>query len=121
MSVSVQKRAAANLASIATRIPVVRVAMGLDCRCGHWCPRSNDLADHQTTGIAEDGLLAGQVGHRDAVREVLAVVLRGGADGSPSAVADDLADAQMNYLAACGYRIVGDSAGGRDSNGGRND
>ena len=116
MSVSVQKRAAANLASIATRIPVVRVAMGLACRCGHWCPSSNDLADHQTTGIAEDGLLAGQVGHRDAVREVLAVVLRGGADGSPSAVADDLADAQLNYLAACGYRIVHE----QEITGGRN-
>jgi len=99
MSVSVQKRAATNLASIATRIPMVRVAMGLTCRCGNWCPSINDPA---------------------AVREVLAVVLRSGADGSSSAVADDLADAQLNYLAVCGYRIVGDSAGGRDSNGGRN-
>jgi len=121
MSVSVQKRAAANFASIATHIPVVRVAMGLACRCGHWYPSSNDLTGQQPVFGDPGGLVVGQVGHRDAVREVLAVVLRGGADGSPSAVADDLADAQMNYLAACGYRIVGDSAGGRDSNGGRND
>ena len=101
-----QKRAAANLASIATRIPVVRVAMGLACRCGHWCPSINDLAGHQTTGIAEGGLQAGQVGHRDAVREVLAAVARGGASGLPSDVADNLADAQLNYLTACGYLIV---------------
>jgi len=120
MSVSVQKRAAANLTSIATRIPGVRVTTGLACRCGNWCPSINDPTGNRNTGLAEDGLLAGQVGHRDAVREVLAVVLRGGADGSPSAVADNLAGAQLNYLAACGYRIVGDSAGERDSNGGRN-
>jgi len=47
---------------------------------------------------------------------VLAVVLRGGADGSPSAVADNLADAQLNYLAAYGYRIVHE----REITGGRN-
>ena len=47
---------------------------------------------------------------------VLAVVLRGGADGSPSAVADNLAGAQLNYLAACGYRIVHE----REITGGRN-
>jgi len=116
MSVSVQKRAAANLASIATRITGMRVAMGLACRCGHWCPSINDLADHQTTMLAEAGLVVGQVGHRDAVREVLAVVLRGGADGLPSAVADDLADAQLNYLAACGYRIAHE----QEITGGRN-
>ena len=120
MSVSVQKRAAADLASIATRIPVVRVAMGLACRFGHWCPSSNDLAVHQATRLAEAGLVVGHPEPRDAVREVLAVVLRGGADGSPSAVADNLAGAQLNYLAACGYRIVGDSAGEQDFNGGRN-
>jgi len=116
MSVSVQKRAAANLASIVTRIPVVRVAMGLACRCGHWCPSSNDLADHQTAMLNEAGLVVGHPEPRDAVREVLAVVLRGGADGSPSAVADDLADAQLNYLAACGYRIVHE----QEITGGRN-
>ncbi len=118
MSVSVQKRAATNLASIATRTPVVRVAMGLACRCGNWCPSINDLTGNRSTGIAEDGLLAGQVGHRDAVREVLAVVLRGGADGLPSAMADDLADAQLGHLAVCGYHIVGDSASGREITGG---
>jgi len=106
MSVSVQKRAAANLTSIATRIPGVRVTMGLACRCGNWCPSINDPTGNRNTGLAEDGLLA--------------VVLRGGADGLPSAEADDLADAQLGYLAACGYRIVGDSAGEQDFNGGRN-
>jgi len=116
MSVSVQKRAATNFASIATRIPVVRVAMGLACRCGHWCPSSNDLADHRSTGIAEDGLRVGHLEPRDAVREVLAVVLRGGADGVPSAVAHDLANAQLNYLAVCGYRIVHE----QEITGGRN-
>ncbi len=120
MSVGVQKRAATNLASIATRIPVVRVTMGLAWRCGNWCPSINDLTGHRSTELAEDELPAGQGEPRDAVREVLAVVLRGGADGLPSAEADDLADAQLGYLAACGYRIVGDSAGEQDSNGGRN-
>ncbi len=120
MSVSVQKRAAANLASIATRIPGVRVTMGLACRCGNWCPSINDLTGNRSTVLAEAGLVGGDPEPRDAVREVLAVVLRGGADGLPSAEADDLADAQLGYLAACGYRIVGDSAGEQDSNGGRN-
>ncbi len=119
MSESVAQQTAAVLAEHC-RASWMHVMVGWTCRCGHWCPNSNDLADHQTTGIAEDGLLAGQVEHRDAVREVLAVVLRGGADGLPSAVADDLADAQLNYLAACGYRIVGDSADGQEITGGRN-
>ena len=120
MSVSVQKRTATNLASIATRIPGVRVTMELACRCGNWCPGVNDLTGNRSTELAEDELPAGQVESRDAVREVLAVVLRGGADGLPSAEADDLADAQLSHLAVCGYHIVGDSASGREITGGRN-
>jgi len=96
----------------------MHVMVGWTCRCGHWCASSNDMAGHQAAVLAEAGLVVGKP--RDAVREVLAVVVRSGATGLPSAVADNLAGAQLNYLAACGYRIVGDSAGGRDSNGGRN-
>jgi len=98
----------------------MHMMMSWTCRCGHWCASSNDMADHQAAVLTEAGLVVGDPEPRDAVREVLAVVVRSGATGSPSAVADNLADAQLNYLAACGYRIVGDSAGGRDSNGERN-
>jgi len=116
MSESVAQQTATVLAEHC-RTSWMHVMMGWTCRCGHWCASSNDIAGHQTAMLAEAGLVVGDPKPRDAVREVLAVVLRGGADGLPSAVADDLADAQLNYLAVCGYRIVHE----RESNGGRND
>jgi len=119
MSESVAQQTAAVLAEHC-RTSWMHVMMGWNCRCGHRSASSNGLVGHQAAVLAEAGLVVGNPEPRDAVREVLAVVVRSGANGSPSAVADDLADAQLNYLAACGYRIVGDSAGEQDSNGGRN-
>jgi len=90
----------------------MRVAMGWTCQCRHWCPSINDIAAHQAAMLDEAGLLAAETGgpvtehDRTKMREVLAVAARGGGSGEPGDWADNLADAQLNHLADCGYRIV---------------